>query len=164
MSSRASWEERVTSWSRWCDSVARGAVVGMVLLVCGNIVMRIFGRPIFGSYEIVSFLGVIIVALALPYCALNRGHIAVEIVHDKLPPRLQMIIDIFTKTLSLGFFVLVCWQSAVYATKLMLAGEITMTLKWSFYPFIYVISFSCLILCFVLLIDLIKAIRRAALK
>ena len=164
MAENSGSENRIEHLSVWCDWIARSAVMGMVLLVCSNIILRFFGRPWLGTYETVSFLGVIIVAMALPYCSVKKGHIAVDLVYQKFPQRTQVFVDIFTKILSLFFFVIVCWRTFEYGTKMMKAGEITMTQRWAFYPFIYVIAFCSLILCLVLFLDLLKSSRKAVRK
>ena len=147
---------RLTDLSNWCDWAARLTVLGMVVLVCLNIILRLLGRPWLGTYDTVSFMGAIIVGLALPLTTLDDGHIAVEVFHRKFPPRLRRAVDVLTRALSLGFFIIVCWQTYAYGTKMRLAGEITMTQRWPFYPFVYIVSFGCLIMCFVLAVKLLE--------
>lgn len=149
---------RLATLSRWCDWISRATVLGMVFLVCLNIVLRLLGRPWLGTYDSVSFMGAIIVGLALPLTTLDEGHIAVELFHQKLPPFIRRGVDILTRALSLGFLIVVCWQTYVYGTKMMRAGEITMTQRWPFYPIIYVVSFGCLVMSLVMAVKLLESV------
>jgi TRAP-type C4-dicarboxylate transport system permease small subunit len=153
-------ERLVSALSRSADWVARAAAAGMMVLVCGNVLLRLFGWPILGTYEVVSFLVAITVAFALPYCSLKKGHIAVELLVRRFPLRIQAVIDLFIGILSVGLFALFAWQVGAFATKIWQAGEITDTLKLPFFPFIFGVSFGCLLVCPVLIIDMVKSAKR----
>ncbi|UCF56187.1 MAG: TRAP transporter small permease, partial [Deltaproteobacteria bacterium] len=125
------YSERVIhSLSRVCDRIAQGAVVAMMLLVVANIIWRVIpkiGHPIYGTYDVVMILGSIVVAFALGYCAVQRGHIAVEIVVARFPQRVQAIIDSITGVLSVGIFAIISWQCWVYGTDMWHQGERSMS-------------------------------------
>jgi TRAP-type C4-dicarboxylate transport system permease small subunit len=153
-------ERFVSTLSRSADWVARTAAAGMMALVCVNVLLRLFGWPILGTYEVVSFLVAITVAFALPYCSLQKGHIAVELIVSRLPLRIQAVIDLIVGVLSLGLFALFSWQVGAFAAKIHQTGEITDTLKLPFFPFIFGVAFGCLLVCPVLIIDIIKSVKR----
>jgi TRAP-type C4-dicarboxylate transport system permease small subunit len=158
------FERVIHSISRVCDRIAQCAVVAMMLIIVGNVVLRIFWRPIYGTYDVVMLLGSITVAFALGYCAVRRGHIAVEIVMDRFPQRVQAIIDSITGILSVGIFAIVAWQCWVYGTDMWECGEVTMSVYIPVHPFIYGVGFGCAVLCAVALVDLIKAVSKAVSK
>jgi TRAP-type C4-dicarboxylate transport system permease small subunit len=151
-------------FSRVCDRIAQCAVVAMMLIVVGNVVLRLFWRPIYGTYDVVMLLGSITVAFALGYCAVRRGHIAVEIVMERFPPRVQAIIDSITGILSVGIFAIVAWQCGVYGTDMWHRGEVTMSVYIPVHPFIYGVGFGCAVLCAVAIADFIKAVSKAVSK
>jgi TRAP-type C4-dicarboxylate transport system permease small subunit len=153
-------ERFVNGLSTSADWVARAAATGMMALVCGNILLRLFGFPILGTFEIVSFLVAITVAFALPYCSLQKGHIAIELIVRKLPQRIQVVIGLIIEILSLGLFALFAWQVGALATKMYQAGEITDTLKLPIFPFIFGVSVGCLLVCPVLVINIVKSAKK----
>ncbi len=154
--------ERLVHWvSEFCDRIAQVAVIAMMLLVVGNILGRLVWKPIYGTFDFVGFLGAILVALALAYCALKKGHIAVELIMMRLPERVQGIIGILTHMLSLGIFVLITWQCIVLGNDMRRSGELSMTALVPFYPYLYAIAFGCGLLCIVILIDIIKSLVKA---
>lgn len=158
------FERFVRSLSRVCDRVAQVAVVAMMLIVVGNILLRTFWRPIYGTYDVVTILGSIVVAFALGYCAVQRGHIVVELIVSLLPQRVQATIDSLTGFLSVGIFAIVAWQSWIYGTDMWNRGEVTMSVHIPVFPFIYGVSFGCAVLFMVVLVDLIKSLDKVVRK
>jgi len=150
--------------SKFCDWVAQVAVMAMLLLVVGNIILRKVWKPIHGTYDYVSFLGAIMVSLALSYCAVRKGHIEVELFMARLSERVQGMVGIFTHILSLAIFSLITWQCMVLANEMRRAGELSMTALIPFYPYVYVVSFGCMLLCMAILVDLIKSFVKAVKK
>jgi len=152
------FERMVRSLSQICDWIAQAAVVAMLSLVVGNILLRIVWKPILGTYDIAGFIGAILIGFAIAYCALEKGHIQVELLVARLPGRAQGIIGSITGILSMGIFSLVTWQCIVLANDMRRVGEVSMSAHISFYPYIYGIAFGCGLLCMVILIDLIKSL------
>jgi TRAP-type C4-dicarboxylate transport system permease small subunit len=144
---------------RFFDRIARLSILIMTLLVVADIVLRITWKPISGMYDYICFLGVMIIAFALPYSAVLKGNIQVELLVSRLPKRVQAVIDTITGLLSCAFFLLVSWQSFVFANEMRRSGEITMTTHLPFYPFLYVISLMCLLVSFAIIFQIMDSIK-----
>jgi TRAP-type C4-dicarboxylate transport system permease small subunit len=157
----AFFERIIRPFIRICDYIAQAAVVVMMLLVVGNILLRIVWKPILGTYDLAGFIGAIIVAFAIAYCSLQKGHIQVEFLMERFSGRVQGIIGSVTGILSLGIFSLATWQCIVLANDMRRTGEVSMSAHISFYPYIYGVAFGCALLCLVILIDLIKSVVKA---
>jgi TRAP-type C4-dicarboxylate transport system permease small subunit len=153
-------ERAVTVTSRWFNYAACLAVVVMMLLTCADVTMRLFGAPIPGAYEMVGFLGAVIVSFALAYTSLQRGHVAVELLFEKLPPRAQCFVEAGGNLIGAALFGLMAWQSLTYGTDLRHSGEVSLTLQMPIYPFVYGIALGSGILALVLLIDFIRSLKR----
>jgi TRAP-type C4-dicarboxylate transport system permease small subunit len=136
--------------------VAGFAIVAMMLLTCVDVFLRYVSRPIPGTYELVCFLGAVAVAFAMAHTSVERGHVAVSIVVQLFPRRIQDLIEVITSSFGLTLFALIAWQSAEYANDLRASGEVSLTLQMPFYPFVYGIGFSAVAVCLVLLVDLFK--------
>jgi TRAP-type C4-dicarboxylate transport system permease small subunit len=150
----------VTRLGRWIDAiggkfnyVACAAVVVMMLLTCADVILRLFGHPILGTYEMIGFTGAVVISFALAYTSLEKGHIAVELLVDRLPKRLQVFINGLNSLIGAALFSLITWQSFLYAGDLRGSGEVSLTLQIPTYPFVYGISLGCGLLCLVLLVD-----------
>jgi len=125
-------EKAVQQLARELDRVARWATVLLMALVVTNIILRFTWRPLLGTYEFVSFLSAVVISFALAYCAIQGGHIAVTLFVDHLPRRAQAIIDTIVGVISITFFGLTVWQITLYATDMVISGEVSPTTKTPF--------------------------------
>ena len=153
-------ERTVAAASNWFNYVACAAVVVMMLLSCADVFLRLVSSPIPGTYEMVGLLGAVIIAFAMAYTSLQRGHVAVEMIYEKLPPRTQIVIDSAGSLIGAALFGMIAWQSAVYGIDLRQSGEVSLTLQMPLYPIVYGIALGCGLLALVLLMDLIKSFKK----
>lgn len=152
-------ENSLYTFAKWLNWLAQGAIVIMMLLSVANIIAGYIRQPIFGTYELVSFLALVALSFSIPYCALQKGHVAVTFVTDLLPHTVQKILGILTGILGVGIFGIIGWSSAAYATKLWQKGEISGTLHLPLHPLVYGVSVGCSMLALVLLAELINLLR-----
>jgi TRAP-type C4-dicarboxylate transport system permease small subunit len=131
-------------FSNFLKYVGEFSLTCMMMLTVVDVIGRFFKHPIFGSVELVGFLAVIIVASALPYTYKMDGHVGVEILVRLLPERKQIIIDIFTRFLSLILFCIITWQMFVYAQDLKMSGEVSMNMEIPLYYIVYILAFGLL--------------------
>lgn len=125
----------------------------MTALTCADVILRAFRRPILGTYEIVGFLGAVVVAFALAETTLQRGHVAVEFLVTKLPLKVQGVIYFITHLLGIGLFLLIAYECWSYGNDLKTSGEVSLTLKLPFFPVLYGIAVSALVVALILLGD-----------
>lgn len=144
--------------TKFCDKIAQIGVLLMLILVVGNIIGRKIWKPIFGVYDYVSYIGVIIVSFSIAYCALQKGHTQVELIIARFSKRTQSIVEFFTNLMSLVIFMLACWQLVIFGNDMRKAGELSMTSLTPFYPFIYTVAIGCGLLCLVIISDIIKSL------
>lgn len=149
------WTSKVAEVFNW---VSAAAVTGMMVLTCLDIILRLFRHPIPGTYEMVGFLGAVFAAFALGYTSVNRGHIAVDFLVQKLPTRVQSFVDGVNDLICAVFFGFLSHQCLVYAEDLKSVGEVSMTLQMPVYPFVYGIALGCLLLTLVLAVQSLKNI------
>ncbi len=136
------------------------ALTGMMLLTVVDVIGRFFKHPIFGSVELVGFMATLVVAAALPYTYKADGHVGVEIVVRLLSKKTQLIIDLFTRTISLILFCLVTWQMFLYAMDIHETGEVSMNLEFPIYYIVYVLAFGLLIFSITIIETIIENIKQ----
>jgi TRAP-type C4-dicarboxylate transport system permease small subunit len=132
----------------------------MMFLTAGDVTLRQFQFPIMGTDDLTAFLMVILISFGLAYCAINRGHIRVELLVERLPGRIQAVIDALTSLLSLGLCVLIVWQSIVNAVSVYQSGATSWTLNIIVYPFAGLVAFGFAWFAVVLLADMLGAAAR----
>lgn len=150
--------------SQFLDRIAGWAIVATMVAVVGNVVLRIFGHPLGGTYEWVGFLTALAIGLSLAYCAAHGGHVAITLFMDKLPPKVQAFADIATGVIVLLFLLLASKEIAAYATSMVVSGEVSATTKVPIYPFIYLIAFGFLTFALVMLSVILESIGKVAKK
>jgi TRAP-type C4-dicarboxylate transport system permease small subunit len=146
---------KLSKWFSWIGGIALLSLTG---IACANMLMRPMGTPMTGAYELVGFFGALVVALPLGYAQITRSHISVDILATRYSKRTKRIMNIISSFLCAIFFMLVAWQSAIYASTIWKRGETSETLRIIYYPFVYVVALCCLLLALVLLVDFLKAI------
>ncbi|MDK9706074.1 MAG: TRAP transporter small permease [Desulforhopalus sp.] len=132
----------------------------MAVLTCVDVVGRLLGHPIFGAVELVSFMGVFAVALALPITQVRKGHVGVELLTSRLPARLRLFLFLCTESLSLALFVVVTWRMFLFGGRLKTSGEVSMNLHLPEYVIVYVLACCCAVLCLVFFSSILKTFRK----
>lgn len=140
--------------------LACAAVIAMMILSTADVLLRLFAKPIPGTYEMVGFLGTIVVSFALAFTSMEKGHIAVEILVEKLPQRAQFAIESGTNFVGFLLFGLIAYQAFIYALDIRKSGEVSLTLQMPIYPFLLAMAAGCGLLCLLLLSDFIKSLQR----
>jgi TRAP-type C4-dicarboxylate transport system permease small subunit len=140
--------------------IGAACLVGMMLLTCVDVVGRAFGHPIFGSVEIVGYMAILSVVMAMPYTHQVQGHIGVEIIVRLFSEKTQTIIDICTGIISLILFAVVTWRMTVYANTMKESGEVSMNLELPEHLVIYVTAFCLLTFTLVILMDILNNIKK----
>ncbi len=153
--------DAVKGTSTVLSAVAGAALAALMLLTVADVVLRIFGRPIVGTYELVAIGGALAIGLSLPLTSWVRGHIYVDSFIERLPRTARLLLVVTTRLLVIGLFFLVGWNLVRYAGALRAAGEVTPTLRVPFYPVVFGVGVSCFVECIVMIADIVKALRGA---
>ena len=136
------------------------AVLSLMSLATGNVVLRFFfNTPYRGAYEVVGFLGAIVIAFALGYTQKRKDHIVVDILTERFPKRINRILDAVNYFITMIFFAIVSWQIFVWGIKIAKSGEVSETIKIIFHPFVYCVAVGFLVFSLTLLIDFLKSLQ-----
>jgi TRAP-type C4-dicarboxylate transport system permease small subunit len=144
--------------NRWFIWVGGASLLTMIGIACANMVMRPLGTPLKGTYELVGFTGALTIAFALGYAQITRAHIAVDILATRYSKRTLRVMNSISSLMGTIFFILVAWQVSTFATTIWKRGETSETLRIIYHPFIYAVALCCLLLAFVLFMDLLKSL------
>ena len=140
-------------------ALAGAALAFLMLLTIADVCLRILGRPIVGTYELVGLSGAIAIGLSLPLTSWVRGHIYVDSFAARLPRVPRTVLTVVTRLLVLALFFLLGWNLIKYALDLQKAGEVTPTLRVPFFPVTLGVGVSCLIECLVMVADIVKTLK-----
>lgn len=133
---------------------------GMMMLTVSDVAGRyFFNHPVQGTNEVTGLLLVCVAAAALAYGQIRKGHIRVDLITGRLPPRARAILDAIAYLFCLFGSALITWQTSVRAVTYMFAtrGNLTETLSIPFFPFMFILALGFFLLAIVSLIDFIRA-------
>lgn len=144
--------------------IAAGSLLLMVFVVVGNGLMRMIYAPFPGATEVVGWLAAVSTAFALGYTQLKRGYVEIDALVERLPLCLQKLVKRIMLLMSMAFFGLVAWQSAVYGLKVANNGNLSETMHIPFYPLIFLMSLGFLGLTLALFVDFLKEFNGGTVK
>ncbi|WP_319525522.1 TRAP transporter small permease [uncultured Desulfosarcina sp.] len=135
------------------NGIAAVAVVGMMVLTCLDVLLRLLRHPIPGTYEIVCMLGAVFVSFSLARTTVDQGHIAVDFLVQRLPNRFQHAVEAVNAGICALLFTVICRQCVIYALDLKASGEVSMTLQMPLFPFVFGIALGSAMLSVVLYVS-----------
>jgi TRAP-type C4-dicarboxylate transport system permease small subunit len=136
------------------------AVLALMSLATVNVCLRFFfNAPYRGTYEVVGFLGAIVIAFALGYTQKRKDHIVVDILTERFPKRVNRVLDGINYMITTIFFAVVSWQVFVWGIKISKSGEVSETLKIIFHPFVYSVALGFAVFSFTIAVDFLKNLK-----
>lgn len=149
--------ERIVSFlTRFTAQGAKIALFFTMAIIVGDVILRIPWKPLPGTFELVEMGGAVLLALGVAYTAMLKGHIAVGVLVERFPSRIQALVDILINAVSLFFIALLAREIYYYASRMMEQGLQT-ALGLPIAPSIYLVAFGMLMLALTLFVDLLKA-------
>ena len=148
--------DRVYKIIRFLNIIAGISLSFLMFLTIADVILRLFRRPIVGTYELVAFSGAVVIGFSLPFTSWMRGHVYVDFLILRFSQKTRNIFNIITRGLVICLFLLIGWNLMKYGMDLYKSGEVSLTLQMPFYPVAYGIGICCFFQCLVLLCDILK--------
>ena len=131
----------------------------IMLVVADVSLRRLFNAPIEGTNDLASLAFSIIVFFPLALCALNNGHVELDLITKRLPKTAQRILEVIMVFLTTVILGVVSWRLPVQGAILQAANRSTTILEIPLYPFVYLATIGSIILTLAFFIRFLKAIR-----
>ncbi|MFH1114757.1 MAG: TRAP transporter small permease [Pseudomonadota bacterium] len=144
----------------WMNVLGGTVLVSMMLLTAADVLLRLLGRPITGTYELVALGGALVVAFAMPQATRENANVAVEFFVEGRSRQIKEAMFVFAKVLGTVLFALLGWFLCQKASDLYRDGFVTSTLKFPFYPVAYGLSFCCFVESLTLLGQIVRRLGR----
>jgi TRAP-type C4-dicarboxylate transport system permease small subunit len=146
----------VTRLSNFMSIVAGVVLVFMVILTFIDVVMRFFGSPVPGVYEVIAYLGVAVTGFALPRASMMKTHVYVDLVIDKVSAPARKALKVFTRIIVFLMFLFAAWYFVEMGKSFIATRSVTMTLRLPFYPVVFGMAVSCLVQCLVSIYEIFE--------
>lgn len=158
-------ESKINALSRILGIIAIGILVAMMLFTVLNVVMRaFFNRPIPGDVELTEIAMVCTSFLGLAWCALRERHIRVDLIVPFMPKRAQGIIDSFGYLAALVACSVIAWRSVLEGIANRSLDKLSASLGIPVFPFYWVTAVGFGILCFAVVVLLVRSLSAAVKK
>lgn len=132
-------------------------LLGVMVFIVVYIVLRgVFGFTIFGSYEIVQYVCLLVVCCALGGNDYHEGNVKVTVLTDALPKKIRAIPEVFALLLCCVSSVSISCFMYVYITKKLAVNSLTLNLQIPIWIFALILFISFIILSFSVIIRTIK--------
>jgi TRAP-type C4-dicarboxylate transport system permease small subunit len=158
------WPEKITSFvTKVLTAIAATGLILMMFLTAADVACRyLLNSPISGAMELVEYLMAIIVPFSIAYCALQKSHVAVDLIVDHFPNKLQRICHFCITIPSIGFILLISWQNylsifATYESKMTSA-----VLLIPAYPFVIPVSIGTFVFAVIMLVQLFSKTKETS--
>lgn len=137
--------------SAWMNSIGGIVLFLMMMLTVVDVILRFFGKPLTGTYELVAVAGAIVVGFAIPQTTQENAHIYVDFLLENRGQGIRRAFQAGTKLLGTALFALLAWNLLLKANHLYKSGDVSLTLQLPYYPAAYALAFCALVEMLVLL-------------
>jgi TRAP-type C4-dicarboxylate transport system permease small subunit len=142
--------------SKFLNTIAGIAVTFMMFLTVADVLLRAGGHPIIGTFEIVSLLLALVIGFGIPQVSLDRGHVYMDFLLERLSKRGRHVMNTFTRVLCLILFAFIGLNLFSVGARFHTSGEVSPTIMIPFYPVAYGVAVCCLLECCVLIFDIVR--------
>lgn len=148
--------------SHWLNAalawLAAVALLAMMFVTVLDILLRLVGNQIAGTYELVGWLAAAAMGLSLGYVQLHKGHVAVTILSDRLQGRADALARFVSSVLSLGLIAVVTYYVWRFGLLQQATGSLSETLRLVVYPWVFILTLGLVGLTLALFVDTLKSL------
>ncbi|SDO34800.1 TRAP transporter small permease [Desulforhopalus singaporensis] len=138
-----------------CSACA--TLAAMMFLMAADVVGRyFFNAPIPGGLELVEYMMAVIVPFSIAYCALQKSHVAVDLVVDRLPRPVRRLLGVIVTCLSILFVAVISWENIAYIGETYRSNLTSAVLKIPAFPFVAAVAIGMSVFCIVLVVQLLE--------
>ena len=138
------------------------AFVSIMAITCIDVVGgKLFNTPLFGAIDGVMLAQFVAISLAAAMTLIADRHIQVEFFFNILPEKMQTISECIVNFLGFTLFTTIVMRLFFYGHSFKIGGEVSTTLEWPLFPFIYASALACIPVCLIFLQKLLESIIKA---
>lgn len=148
--------------SRVLLAIGATVLAMMMFLTALDVVLRyIFNRPLSGAFELVEYMMAIFIPFSIAYCAYQKGHVAVELIMERFPQKVQILFSIATTLVTVLFALAMTWQNILNIRDIFASQLTSAVLLIPTYPFVAPVAIGIGAFALILVVHLFEAIAEA---
>jgi TRAP-type C4-dicarboxylate transport system permease small subunit len=133
----------------------------MMAITFLDVILRFFGRPIVGVFELVSFFGAGVIGFSMSSTSLHKCHVNVDFLVNRFPKERQNVVNMITRIFVLALFAVLSWYFFAMGRDFYLTHTVSGGLKYPYYPVAYGLGVSSVVQCLVLILDMMTIWRQS---
>lgn len=132
-------------------------VLVMMAITMADVVLRsLFNSPLEGAYEITEFMMAGVVFLGLAYMQRAKGHLAIEIFTERMPPWARTLVRVLGYLIALALFAAIAYETSAIAYQAWDRQDYTMgAARLPLWPVKTAIAFGSILFCIRLVVDMV---------
>jgi TRAP-type C4-dicarboxylate transport system permease small subunit len=135
------------------------ALTAVMVIIVGNVIWRSFGKVIPGTYDLVETITVLVAAFAILNCEYLKRYTTVDMLTTLMKKKTQIWLEQLCHLISFGYWVLICYATAVVTIDKAKIGEHTDLLKMSIIPFRAIWSVALGVIALIVIYNIYRNFR-----
>ncbi len=144
----------IRKFSGWMNGLAGIVLFLMMMLTVVDVALRIFWKPITGTYELVAMAGAVVIGFAIPQTSWDNAHIFVDFLLENRSRAVKIAFGCFNRLMGIILFVLLGSYLLMKANHLFRSGDVSLTLQIPYYPVAYGLAFCAFVQALVLMLHM----------
>jgi TRAP-type C4-dicarboxylate transport system permease small subunit len=150
------FEKLVSKLSGFLGVIAGSTLVAVMLMTVLDVILRYFGRPIVGIYDIVALGGAVIIGFSMPLAAEKKVHVYMEMGLQSYSRTVKQVLSFVTRVILFGISFLVAWNLIQLGIDFRQTGEVSLTIKIIYYPIAMGLGVCFIIQMLVLVVQILQ--------
>ena len=150
----------VSRLSQFMGVIAGTTLVFVMLLTVLDVILRYFGYPIIGVYDLVALGGGIIIGFSMPLAAERKVHVFMEMALQANSRTAQRVLSLVTRLIVFGISFLVAWNLIRLGLGFRETGEVSLTIQIVYYPIAIGLGVCFFIQMLVILVEILEGFSR----
>ncbi len=131
--------------------VAGAVLFALMLLTTADVAGRyFFDAPITGVFDLTHFAVLIMTFLGFAYCGFRGGHVAIELIYDRLGPATARLLRRAIELVGCLLFAVIGWRTLVQSIDVRDFNEASQLLLIPYFPFYWLVAFGSILFAFVM--------------
>lgn len=128
------------SVSRALAGVAGFALVGMMLILVANVVLRTVATPLNGTLDLISLAAAVVFGLSLGEAQCRQAHVSIDVLVGRFRKGIRLAFGVVVTVASAALFVQLATSLVAYGLNLRDEGAATETLGIPIWPWVLVVA------------------------
>lgn len=138
--------------------IGAAALVSVMGVILVNVTGRAFGRPLYGTQDIVQMSALIAVFGGMAFAERRGGHIAVDLLESTFPPAMNRALLAVGRLAGAAVFTIIGWRLWESSKLDVMMNRSTNLLELPFATFKYVVVALCALTTIVFLISALEGL------